>query len=117
MHLHPRKHPHPLIHKAHQEHEAKLSPIERVAVWASDNLATWQCLTLFTILGAFALYGALFNSAIIVLVAGSISSYFIQLVSLSVIGIGTKVESERNAHVMAKMFKELSDIKAIVKKK
>ncbi len=109
-------HPHRRIKKAHKEHEATLSPIEKVAVWASDNLATWQCLTLFTILGTFALYGALFNNVIIVLVAGSISSYFIQLVSLSIIGIGTKVESERNSHVLAEMLKDIEDIRATVTK-
>lgn len=104
-------HPHHRIKKAHKAHADQLSLIEKVAVWASDNLATWQCLTLFTILGAFALYGALFNNVLIVLIAGSISSYFIQLVSLSVISIGTKVEGERNSHVMAEILNDLAEIK------
>lgn len=115
MKYQPRKHPHRRIHEAHEEHERKLSPMERVGVWASDHLATWQCLTLFSIIAVFCLWGALTSSLFLTLVFGSLSSYVIQLVSLSVIGIGTKVESERNSHVLAHVLRDTEEILRVVK--
>lgn len=109
-------HPHPRIQKAHADHARKLSVLERIAVWASDHLATWQCMTLFVIIGAFSLWGAVFNNVVLTLTFGALSSYFIQLVSLSVIGIGQKIEGERNTHVMGGILEDIEWIKESLNK-
>lgn len=67
------------------------------------------------VLGAFCLVGAFTNSIFLTLVFGSISSYFIQLVSLSIIGIGTKVGEERTAHVLAKILNDTEELVRIAK--
>lgn len=77
--------------------------MEKSAVWAYENMATWECLTLFVIIGVFSLWGAVTNDSSLTLTFGALSSYFIQLVSLAIIAIGQKVESERNSHVLAEI--------------
>jgi NhaP-type Na+/H+ or K+/H+ antiporter len=78
---------------ANELHEEKLSAQDRIALLLTNSIGTMFCVYLFTILGGLSLYGALTNNTTLVLVFGSISSYFIQLVLLPLIMVGQGVQS------------------------
>lgn len=63
----------------------------RLAVWLTRNVGTMACAYLFTVIGIAGLIGAFTNNTSLVLIFGSISSYFLQLVLLPVILVGGNV--------------------------
>ena len=63
----------------------------RLAVWLTRNVGTMACAYLFAVIGIAGLIGAFTNNASLVLIFGSISSYFLQLVLLPVILVGSNV--------------------------
>ena len=63
----------------------------RLAVWLTRNVGTMACAYLFTVIGIAGLIGAFTNNVTLVLIFGSISSYFLQLVLLPVILVGSNV--------------------------
>jgi len=63
----------------------------RLAVWLTRNVGTMACAYLFAVIGIAGLIGAFTNNASLVLIFGSISSYFLQLVLLPVILVGGNV--------------------------
>lgn len=77
-----------LVHGAH--------PVGRFNAWLAlritTKVGTMWCAYVFAILGGVSLYGALSNNVALVLIAGGISSYFIQLVLLPVIMVGQNVQ-------------------------
>src|SRR5215831_1045070 len=52
----------------------------RLAVWLTRNVGTMACAYLFAVIGIAGLIGAFTNNVTLVLIFGSISSYFLQLV-------------------------------------
>lgn len=68
-------------------------------------VGTMVCAYLFALLGGLGVYGALTNKTQIVLIVGSISGYFLQLVLLPVIIVGQNVQataSDRRAEATYK---------------
>ena len=63
----------------------------RLAVWLTRNVGTMACAYLFAVIGTAGLIGAFTNNVTLVLIFGSISSYFLQLVLLPVILVGSNV--------------------------
>ena len=63
----------------------------RLAVWLTRNVGTMACAYLFAVIGIAGLIGAFTNNTTLVLIFGSISSYFLQLVLLPVILVGGNV--------------------------
>jgi hypothetical protein len=63
----------------------------RLAVWLTRNVGTMACAYLFAVIGIAGLIGAFTDNASLVLIFGSISSYFLQLVLLPVILVGSNV--------------------------
>src|SRR5215470_1411846 len=63
----------------------------RLAVWLTRNVGTMACAYLFAVIGIAGLIGAFTNNTSLVLIFGSISSYFLQLVLLPVILVGGNV--------------------------
>jgi len=101
----PRTHPHRhtgvlFRHEPHQHqprnvnalHEAEQQGFNtRLAVWLTRNVGTMACAYLFAVIGLAGLIGAFTNNVTLVLIFGSISSYFLQLVLLPVILVGGNV--------------------------
>jgi len=89
--FHHEPHPHQprninLVHQAEQQ-----GFNTRLAVWLTKNVGTMACAYLFTVIGIAGLIGAFTNNVTLVLIFGSISSYFLQLVLLPVILVGSNV--------------------------
>jgi hypothetical protein len=74
------------VHKAEQQ-----GFNTRLAVWLTRNVGTMACAYLFAVIGIAGLLGAFTNNTSLVLIFGSISSYFLQLVLLPVILVGGNV--------------------------
>jgi hypothetical protein len=85
------------IKHANELHQERLTRNERIGVWVTRHVGTMMCAYLFTIIGIASLIGAFTNNAQLVLIFGGISSYFIQLVLLPIIMVGTQVQSKHDA--------------------
>jgi hypothetical protein len=101
MQAHP--HHHTLVlfhHEPHQHQPRNVNEVQkaeqqgfntRLAVWLTRNVGTMACAYLFAVIGIAGLIGAFTDNASLVLIFGSISSYFLQLVLLPVILVGGNV--------------------------
>ena len=69
---------------------------KRIAVFITNNVGTMWCAYLFALIGFLAIYGALTGKVGLVLVVGSISGYFLQLVLLPIIIVGQNIQSEQS---------------------
>ena len=87
-------------HEPHQHQPRNVNEVQkaeqqgfntRLAVWLTRNVGTMACAYLFAVIGISGLIGAFTNNASLVLIFGSISSYFLQLVLLPVILVGGNV--------------------------
>ena len=65
----------------------------RLAVWITKGVGTMWAAYVFAVIGVTSLVGALTNDLTLTLVAGGISSYFLQLVLLPIIIVGQNVIS------------------------
>lgn len=98
---HPHHHPMVLFHhEPHQYQPRNVNEVQkaeqqgfntRLAVWLTRNVGTMACAYLFAVIGIAGLIGAFTDNASLVLIFGSISSYFLQLVLLPVILVGGNV--------------------------
>jgi hypothetical protein len=98
---HPRYHTMVLFHhEPHQHQPHNVNEMQkaeqqgfntRLAVWLTRNVGTMACAYLFAVIGIAGLIGAFTNNTSLVLIFGSISSYFLQLVLLPVILVGGNV--------------------------
>ncbi|MHB8717975.1 MAG: hypothetical protein ACYDAC_03660 [Candidatus Dormibacteria bacterium] len=92
--------PHPRI-RQRAEHAApttthereKLGLNGRIGLRITTGVGTMWCAYLFAVIGATGIVGALSNSTFLVLLVGSISGYFLQLVLLPIIIVGQNVQS------------------------
>lgn len=73
---------------------------ERIAVWLTRHTGTMACAYLFAGIGIGSLIGVFTNNAILAAICGSLSSYFLQLVLLPVLAVGSNVLS-RHAELQA----------------
>ena len=67
------------------------------------------CAYLFAVIGALGIYGAIGGNTKLVLIVGSISGYFLQLVLLPIIMVGQNVQSEASDARMERLLKHISD--------
>lgn len=98
---HPQHHTRILFrHEPHQHQPRNVNEVQkaeqqgfntRLAVWLTRNVGTMACAYVFAVIGIAGLIGAFTNNASLVLIFGSISSYFLQLVLLPVILVGGNV--------------------------
>ena len=98
---HPHRHTMVLFHREPHQHQPRnVNEVQkaeqqgfntRLAVWLTRNVGTMACAYLFAVIGISGLVGAFTNNASLVLIFGSISSYFLQLVLLPVILVGGNV--------------------------
>lgn len=98
---HPHHHTMVLFHREPHQHQPRnVNEVQkaeqqgfntRLAVWLTRNVGTMACAYLFAVIGISGLVGAFTNNASLVLIFGSISSYFLQLVLLPVILVGGNV--------------------------
>ena len=101
MQAHPHRHTMALFHhEPHQHQPRNVNDVQkaelqgfntRLAVWLTRNVGTMACAYLFAVIGIAGLIGAFTDNASLVLIFGSISSYFLQLVLLPVILVGGNV--------------------------
>jgi len=89
--FHHEPHPHQPrnINQVHKDEQQGFNT--RLAVWLTRNVGTMACAYLFAVIGLAGLIGAFTNNVTLVLIFGSISSYFLQLVLLPVILVGGNV--------------------------
>lgn len=77
--------------QTHAEEQQKAGFNQKLAVWLTQHVGTMACAYLFAIIGVCGLAGAFTDNTSLVLIFGSISSYFLQLVLLPVILVGGNV--------------------------
>lgn len=68
----------------------------RLAVWLTQHVGSMTCAYLFAAIGIGSLVGVFTGNTFLALLFGSISSYFLQLVLLPIISVGTNVLNEQN---------------------
>ena len=66
----------------------------RLALWITKSVGTMWCAYLFAVLGGTGIAAALTNNTTLVLLVGSVSGYFLQLVLLPIIIVGQNVQAE-----------------------
>ncbi len=79
-----------------KEHQDSLSHNERVGVWITERVGTMICAYVFAVIGIGSLVGVVTGNAILALAFGAVSSYFLQLVLLPIIMVGTNVQSKHD---------------------
>lgn len=86
-------HPHaPVnVNRIHQMEQEMAGFNQRLAVWLTRHVGTMACAYVFAGIGIGGLVGAITSNTFLALVFGSISSYFLQLVLLPVILVGSNV--------------------------
>ena len=89
FHHDPHRHPPTNVNEVQKAEQQGFNT--RLAVWLTRNVGTMACAYLFAVIGIAGLIGAFTNNASLVLIFGSISSYFLQLVLLPVILVGGNV--------------------------
>lgn len=86
----------------------KLNSINnRLAIYISDHVGTMYCAYLFAVIGIMGIVGALTGNTGMVLIVGSISGYFLQLVLLPIIMVAGKLQSDKTIHHIKKIHKHL----------
>ena len=85
------------VNKIHQESFTKK---EKVIIWITDQVSTVECAIVFAGIGVGSLVGVVTGNAILALLCGAFSSYFLQLVMLPLITIRQKLD-QRHAELVA----------------
>ena len=84
-----------------EQHQAeRLSFNNRLAVFISKRVGSMACTYLFACIGIASLVGAVTQNALLALTFGALSSYFLQLVLLPLLALGTNILS-RHSELMA----------------
>lgn len=110
-------HPHQPQNINDVHHEELQGVNARFAVWLTKHVGTMACAYLFAVIGICGLVGAFTNNTSLVLIFGSISSYFLQLVLLPVILVGGNVlnrkqelQADEDFLINQKSFTEIGQI-------
>lgn len=67
-----------------------------LALAITKKIGTMYCAYLFAVLGSMAMVGAFTGNAHLVLIVGSISGYFLQLVLLPIIMVGQNIQNAKH---------------------
>ena len=78
----------------------RLSFNNRLAVFISKRVGSMACAWLFAVIGIASLVGAVTQNALLALTFGALSSYFLQLVLLPLLALGTNIVG-RHSELMA----------------
>lgn len=81
---------------AYKKHIERLKPKEKFAIWVSDHVGTMECAAIFGVIGIGSIVGIVINNAVLGLVCGAVSSYFLQLVLLPVIMVGQNLQNKHS---------------------
>ena len=76
---------------------------EWLATKITNGVGTMYCAYIFALIGITAIAGALTDSVKVVLIIGSISGYFLQLVLLPIIMVGQNLQSDKTDSLHAKI--------------
>jgi hypothetical protein len=78
-----------------------------LAIKINDNVGTMYCGYLFAVIGIMGVVAALTSNTKFVLIVGSISGYFLQLVLLPIIMVAGKIQSNTTTQHIDKRHNEL----------
>jgi hypothetical protein len=92
------------------QHYESLTKRERVVIWITDRVGTFECAIVFAGIGIASIIGILTGNYILGVAVGAFSSYFLQLVMLPLITIRQKLD-QRHSELVAKEDYE-SDLRA-----
>lgn len=114
--------PHPHVprnpNELHAQEQAAAGVNTRLAVWLTQHVGTMACAYLFAAIGIGGLVGAFTGNVFLALLFGSISSYFLQLVLLPILAVGSNVLSRKQELQADEMFattqKSFHDIEQIM---
>jgi ABC-type multidrug transport system fused ATPase/permease subunit len=81
-------------------HQNSLSQKERIVVFVTDKVGTFECAILFAGIGIASIIGILTGNYILGVAVGAFSSYFLQLVMLPLISIRQNLD-QRHAEMVA----------------
>jgi polysaccharide pyruvyl transferase WcaK-like protein len=76
---------------------------ENLALWITNHVGTMECAYLFALIGGAGVYYALTGNTKGVLIIGSISGYFFQLVLLPIIMVGQNIQSAKHDQLHVKV--------------
>ena len=83
-----------MIKNAHKEHKDKITVLDKIAIKITNAVGTMYCAIIFAILALISLPQAISGGAFTTV--SWISQTFIQLVLLSIIMVGQKLESQHS---------------------
>ena len=81
---------------ANTEHKDTLTKDEKIGLWVTKRVGTMTCAYVFAAIGVGSLVGVITGNAVLALACGALSSYFLQLVLLPIIAVGTNVQSKHD---------------------
>jgi hypothetical protein len=79
------------VNEQHQTEQAAAGFNTRLAVWLTRNVGTMATAYLFAAIGIGSLVGVFTGNTLLAVTCGALSSYFLQLVLLPIISVGTNV--------------------------
>ena len=81
--------------------------LNKAAPIITKYVGTMVCAVVFAVIGVMGIVGALTGNTGMVLIVGSISGYFLQLVLLPIIMVAGKLQSDKTIHHIKKIHKHL----------
>lgn len=97
-------HPH-TPRNINEQHKAEQTGFnQHVAVWLTTHVGSMLCAYLFAGIGVGSLVGVFTNNLFLAALFGSVSSYFLQLVLLPILAVGTSVLSRHSELQADEMF-------------
>lgn len=83
-----------------QQHEESFNRRDKIVIWITDRVGTFECAILFAGVGVASIYGILTGNYVLGIGIGAFSSYFLQLVMLPLIIIRQNMD-QRHAELVA----------------
>jgi hypothetical protein len=97
-------HPH-TPRNVNEQHKAERTGLnQRIAVWLTTHTGSMLCAYIFAGIGVGSLVGVFTNNLFLAALFGSVSSYFLQLVLLPILAVGTAVLSRHSELQANEMF-------------
>lgn len=88
----------------------------RLALYITDHIGTMYCAYVFAVIGASGVVFALTGNTTGVLIVGAVSGYFLQLVLLPIIMVGTALQADKTiTHVKKHLDDHHSRLKELLK--
>ena len=99
---------------ANQRHQDSLTRTERVGVFFTRQVGTMACAALFACIALISLPAAI-QSGNLVIIIQWLSGNFLQLVLLSVIMVGSNVDSKHAEHLADATYEDTEEIKSMLR--